>query len=51
MSQEVKSSEFKTELILKNTTVYALSDIHADIDVLLVSLRDCAQVIRKKQII
>lgn len=42
-------SLFETKMsVLSDTPIYALSDIHADIDALIIALRDCAKVIRKK---
>jgi hypothetical protein len=40
---------FKTNIINKNIKVVSLSDIHGDIHSFIISLRDCAQVIRKKE--
>ena len=41
---------FKTEMIVEeNRRIIALSDIHADIQALIICLRDCAKVIRKKE--
>jgi hypothetical protein len=43
-------SLFQTKIkVSPDTPIIALSDIHADIDFLIIALRDCAQVIRKKQ--
>ena len=40
----------KTKIIIQNNTpIYALSDIHADIDALIIALRDCAGVIKKRK--
>ena len=42
---------FKSKLIIDDNeyrNIYALSDIHSDIFPFIVSLRDCAKVIRKK---
>lgn len=41
---------FETKIVIPhNTPIYALSDIHADIDALIIALRDCAHVIKKKR--
>jgi hypothetical protein len=41
---------FQTKIVIPhNTPIYALSDIHADIDALIIALRDCAHVIKKKE--
>ena len=46
---ETESNFYKTCIIVSDDTkIIALSDIHADIHSLIISLRDCAQVIRKK---
>ena len=39
---------FKTNIIDPTIKVFSLSDIHGDIQSLIISLRDCAKVIRKK---
>jgi hypothetical protein len=39
---------FETNIINENIKVVSLSDIHGDIHSFIISLRDCAQVIRKK---
>lgn len=40
---------YETKIKLsKDTPIIALSDIHSDIDSLIICLRDCAQVIKKK---
>ena len=42
------SSSFSTIMrVPDDANIFALSDIHADIDALIISLRDCAKVIRK----
>jgi hypothetical protein len=42
-------SLFQTKITVEpDTPIIALSDIHADIDSLIIALRDCAQVIKKK---
>lgn len=42
-------SLFETKItVSSDTPIIALSDIHADIDSLIIALRDCAQVIKKK---
>ena len=40
---------FETNIIDPTIKVYSLSDIHGDIQSLIISLRDCAKVIRKKE--
>ena len=40
--------ETNIELVLQDQSIYAISDIHGDIDSFIISLRDCAKVIRKK---
>lgn len=41
----------KTNIIKDGITIIALSDIHADIHALIIALRDCAKVIKKKDFI
>lgn len=39
---------FNTNIKYNPSKIFALSDIHGDIDALIIALRDCAQVIQKK---
>jgi hypothetical protein len=46
---ELNSKKYSTFIrVSEETRIIALSDIHADIHSLIISLRDCAEVIRKK---
>ena len=45
----VNTNLFKTELMIPlDTPIISLSDIHGDIDALIIALRDCAKVIKSK---
>ena len=48
----VNTNLFKTELMIPlDTPIISLSDIHGDIDALIIALRDCAKVIKSKNML
>ena len=49
MASVVFDKFYKTNIIDPTIKVFSLSDIHGDIQSLIISLRDCAKVIRKKE--
>ena len=49
MASAIDEKFYETNIIDPTIKVFSLSDIHGDIQSLIISLQDCTKVIRKKE--